>query len=234
MCDVHEDSRLLDRNCSTPVLLPALLLSVAVHAAAGGLLFHGWQRMPVETPQSLTVILEVAAPSAPQTAPPRVERHHAERAANRRAAQPLSMHHSPERLPVADERVDAPPPAVTSAPEAASAPALIDMAPPTVNATGRAEALELPHINVAYLSNPRPAYPPIARKLGLEGLVVLHVQVSAEGMPEKVAVAQTSGAPVLDEAALKAVHGWKFMPARRGDIPIAHVVNVPIRFQLKN
>ena len=81
---------------------------------------------------------------------------------------------------------------------------------------------------------PRPAYPPIARKLGLEGLVLLRVDVSAKGIPEKIVVAQTSGATLLDEAAMKAVQGWTFVPARRGDAPIAHPVEVPIRFQLKN
>jgi protein TonB len=39
---------------------------------------------------------------------------------------------------------------------------------------------------------------------------------------------------VLDEAAFKAVQGWTFVPARRGDTPVAHMVEVPIRFQLKN
>jgi len=60
------------------------------------------------------------------------------------------------------------------------------------------------------------------------------VQVSAKGLPEQVVVTQTSGQTVLDEAALRAVQGWSFVPARRGDKPIAHEVAVPVRFQLKN
>ena len=101
-------------------------------------------------------------------------------------------------------------------------------------APSRAEVIEPPHFNVAYLNNPRPAYPPMARRLGIEGLVVLRVQVSAKGTPDQVAVAQTSGTQVLDEAALRAVQGWSFVPARLGEKPIAHVVDVPVRFQLKN
>ncbi len=97
-----------------------------------------------------------------------------------------------------------------------------------------ADTVEPPHFNVAYLNNPRPAYPPIARKLGLEGLVLLRVEVSAKGTPEKIVIAQTSGATLLDDAAMRAVQGWTFVPARRGDTPIAHPVEVPIRFQLKN
>ena len=87
---------------------------------------------------------------------------------------------------------------------------------------------------MAYLNNPRPAYPPIARKLGLEGVVLLRVDVSAKGMPERITVAQTSGTSLLDEAAMRAVQGWTFVPARRGDAAIGHPVEVPIRFQLKN
>ena len=47
-------------------------------------------------------------------------------------------------------------------------------------------------------------------------------------------LAASSGASLLDEAAIKAVQGWTFVPARRGDSPIPHPVEVPIRFQLKN
>jgi protein TonB len=105
---------------------------------------------------------------------------------------------------------------------------------PALVAGPRGESVEPPHFDVAYLNNPRPAYPPIARKLGIEGVVLLRVDVSAKGTPEKIVIAQTSGASLLDEAAMKAVQGWTFVPARRGDAPIAHPVEVPIRFQLKN
>ena len=74
----------------------------------------------------------------------------------------------------------------------------------------------------------------MARKLGIEGVVLLRVDVSAKGTPDKIVIAQSSGASLLDEAAIKAVQGWTFVPARRGDSPIPHPVEVPIRFQLKN
>jgi protein TonB len=74
----------------------------------------------------------------------------------------------------------------------------------------------------------------MARKLGLEGLVLLRVEVSANGTPEKIVISQTSGTTLLDDAAMRAVQGWTFVPARRGDTPIAHPVEVPIRFKFKN
>jgi protein TonB len=38
----------------------------------------------------------------------------------------------------------------------------------------------------------------------------------------------------LDEAAVSAVEGWRFVPAKRGDTPVASTVMVPINFKLDN
>jgi len=218
----------------SPVLLPALLFSLTAHAAAGSLLLNGWQRLPVEPPQPLTVTLEAEMPPAVKRPLSQGQRNPMQHAANRRPAPALPLHHAPELVPVTVEHVEPAPAMVAPGRENAAAPVIAARTMAVLNASGRADAIEPPHFNVAYLSNPLPAYPPFARKLGLEGVVVLRVQVSVAGAPEQVAVAQTSGAPVLDEAALKAVQGWKFVPARRGDTPVAHVVDVPIRFQLRN
>ena len=147
-----------------------------------------------------------------------------------------SLPQAPAPRVIAVEHVESAPAIATPvvAAEPPPAPVLIAKAPATVTAPGRVDNIEPPHFNVAYLNNPRPGYPPIARKLGLEGLVLLRVDVNAKGAPEKIVVAQSSGASLLDEAAIKAVQGWTFVPARRGDTAIAHPVEVPIRFQLKN
>jgi protein TonB len=88
------------------------------------------------------------------------------------------------------------------------------------------------HSDVAYLHNPKPAYPAMARKLGLEGTVTLRILVNPEGVPEQSKVIATSGAEVLDAAAVEAVQGWRFVPARQGRSAIAHWVDVPITFTL--
>lgn len=93
-------------------------------------------------------------------------------------------------------------------------------------------SLTPPHFDVAYLNNPKPAYPAAARRFNLEGTVILRVMVKASGLPETVRIGQSSGAGVLDEAALAAVKGWRFVPARQGDTPIDHWVEVPMRFRL--
>lgn len=92
--------------------------------------------------------------------------------------------------------------------------------------------LTLPSFSAGYLNNPAPRYPPAARRLGLQGTVVLRVWVNTEGKPEQVEIAQSSGAEPLDEAAINAVREWSFVPARQGDKAVTAAVDVPVRFRL--
>lgn len=222
------------RRHATSGFTPALLFSVAVHAAIGGILFQNLRHVTVEPAPTLTVKLEVVPPAiveAPAPPPPKIQPP-APAPKTRAAAAPVP--HVPAPTLIAVERVN-PAPTNVAPPVAETPPAPVAVAKgPAPVAAPRVESVEPPHFDVAYLNNPRPAYPPIARKLGLEGVVLLRVDVSARGTPDKIIIAQTSGASLLDEAAMKAVQGWTFVPARRGDSPIAHPVEVPIRFQLKN
>ena len=89
-----------------------------------------------------------------------------------------------------------------------------------------------PRFDVAYLNNPKPAYPALARRMGEEGKAVLRVCVTAEGRAGDVRLYTGSGSPRLDEAAIKAVWAWRFVPARQGDHSIEAWVLVPISFKL--
>ena len=84
-----------------------------------------------------------------------------------------------------------------------------------------------------YLNNPKPLYPPLSLELAEQGTVRLRVQVSAQGLPSVVELAQSSGFPRLDRAALTAVRRWKFVPARQGDEAIPYTFIVPVEFSLK-
>ena len=118
---------------------------------------------------------------------------------------------------MAASRADASPaPVAAPSPGPASAPA--PYAPPSFGAR--------------YLDNPKPAYPMVARRRGLEGTVRLEVRVSAEGIPTSVKVRDSAGHEALDEAATTAVWHWRFVPARRGGEAVEGVVVVPIRFRL--
>lgn len=91
-----------------------------------------------------------------------------------------------------------------------------------------------PLFNAAYLRNPAPVYPPIARRSGDQGTVMLKVLVSPEGTPLRVELDQSSGSKSLDGAALDAVKGWRFVPARRGAQNIEGWVRVPVVFKLES
>jgi protein TonB len=58
------------------------------------------------------------------------------------------------------------------------------------------------------------------------------VVVSPDGEALAVEIERGSGHERLDAAARRAVAGWRFVPARRGDVPIQASVLVPIVFRL--
>jgi protein TonB len=117
-----------------------------------------------------------------------------------------------------------PPPPVVAPP--APAPAPVGVAPPA--------PVVPPRFNADYLNNPPPAYPPMSRRIGEEGKVILRVLVNERGLPDEVQLRTSSGFPRLDTAALETVRQWKFVPARRGDTPVSAWVLVPISFSLRS
>lgn len=85
-----------------------------------------------------------------------------------------------------------------------------------------------------YFRNQPPEYPQLARQMSQEGLVILRVEIDKKGIPVQVEVEQSSGYPLLDQAALKAVKRWRFQPERIGDSPVKSVVAIPVRFRLED
>lgn len=64
-------------------------------------------------------------------------------------------------------------------------------------------------------------YPPISRRLGEHGSVLLKFTVNVDGTVTNVALAKSSGYSRLDEAALRCASGWEYHPATQGGKPIA-------------
>jgi len=81
-------------------------------------------------------------------------------------------------------------------------------------------------------SNKLPPYPRLARQLGQEGLVILSVEIDEKGLARNVKIAKSSGYKLLDEAAVKTVQGWIFIPATKKGRPVPSNVEMPIRFKL--
>lgn len=154
----------------------------------------------------------------------------------------------PKPRPVRPRPAPAPIVAVnTPAPPAAEAPVFTVAAPPAPEPVAVAPAptfvpappappapVTQARFDAAYLNNPKPVYPASSRRLGEEGRVVLRVHVDPEGHATKIEIKSSSGFPRLDAAAQDAVARWRFVPARRGDEPIAAWVLVPIVFSLES
>lgn len=136
----------------------------------------------------------------------------------------------------------APPPLMT-APEAAPSPVVAPAPPPAplivpppapvVAATPAPLPMSQPVFDADTLDNPAPSYPPVARRNGEQGRVLLRVLVSAAGAAEEVQVRSSSGFVRLDDAALETVRRWKFLPARRGSEPVPAWVLIPVSFKLR-
>jgi len=101
--------------------------------------------------------------------------------------------------------------------------------PASVNDEG-AQVDELPR---EAPNNPAPRYPAAAIAARQQGRVMLRVRTTASGTVESAQVAESSGFPLLDQAALQAVTNWRFAPARRGGEPVPFDVLIPIRFQIR-
>lgn len=113
-------------------------------------------------------------------------------------------------------------------PQPARSPALSQ----PVEAEAPAPAYVAPSQHAAYLSNPKPAYPTVARKRGMEGRVVLRVQVRRDGTVRTVDVQSSTGFAILDRAARSAVLRWRFAPATRGGMAVEGEVLVPFDFRI--
>jgi len=108
-------------------------------------------------------------------------------------------------------------------------PQIAEPAPPAPAAAAISQA----RFDADYLRNPPPPYPPLSRRMGEEGKVILRVSVNAQGTAESVEVHTSSGSSRLDDSALRTVRSWRFIPAKRGDVTVQSFVLVPIIFKLE-
>jgi protein TonB len=89
-----------------------------------------------------------------------------------------------------------------------------------------------PRVDASHLNNPAPRYPPLSRRMGEEGRVLLDVHIMADGSVAEVRLRSSSGSRRLDAAAIAAVQRWRYVPARRGDQNIAYWYVQPMVFSL--
>lgn len=177
---------------------------------------------PVPPPQ---VAEPDAAPSPPEPAPQLAEP----------APAPVELPKPPPPKPaVKPPKPAVKPHAVAAAPThppiaAPAAPQVAVMTPPAA-----AAPVIPPRPISGFASNRKPDYPPAARERGQQGRVLLRVEVSAAGAPLSVTVISSSGHPILDQAALRAVEQWRFNPATQAGMPVSGAAEVPVQFRLED
>jgi TonB family protein len=79
--------------------------------------------------------------------------------------------------------------------------------------------------------DPDPEYSDEARQAKYQGTVMLWVVVGGDGRPREIRVQRSLGMG-LDEKAVEAVRGWKFVPGMKDNQPVDVQVNVEVVFRL--
>lgn len=79
-----------------------------------------------------------------------------------------------------------------------------------------------------------PRYPFAAKRDGIEGVTRVKILIDSAGKVEDIIIAESSGSKLLDDAAIKAVKKWRFIPAKN---KAGHVIrcyaSMPIVFRIK-
>ncbi|MBP0119026.1 MAG: TonB family protein [Candidatus Nitrotoga sp.] len=109
-----------------------------------------------------------------------------------------------------------------------------EFVPPIQNKQSNNSLTTQPQVQVGGYgpTNKAPAYSHMARRMGLQGKVVLNVEVLANGSCGQINIAQSSGHTELDNNALSAVKTWHFIPATQAGKAINKWHQVPIIFSL--
>jgi protein TonB len=208
-------------------LVPLVLVA---HGLAGWAVLSKRSEPPEIEPRVMEVSVSLSPAQQPAVetkplppAPPPPQPRPQPQPARTAAPAPVAKAPAAVALPASAATNDAP----TAAPQTEPAPAA--PAPASEPAP-----IVPPSFSAAYLENPAPAYPPVSRKLGESGRVMLRVRVSVDGRAEAVELLTSSGFGRLDKAAQDAVKHWRFVPARQAGKPVEAWVQVPVSFDLNN
>jgi protein TonB len=218
-------------------LLPVFLAaSVALHAAVAVVVVPppALDYQPAQV-RVLEVVLVQSEPPRPLSVEPEQAPlpAQAKRAPERELARAAAVMEPRRRTDAVQPVLALPEPSVAGEPVVAVPRAAEKRSAADARTEVASVAPTLPGFSAAYLRNPAPRYPLVARRAGDQGTVTLRVLVTRNGLPARVDVENSSGSPPLDAAALEAVRAWRFVPARQGPDAIESWVLVPIVFRLE-
>lgn len=201
--------------------------SIALHALVLAV-FHGRQNPPASAPLKVELrAADVISQPVRQAAQPHAQ------APKANAAQPSApVLSAPAGATETTAVAPAPPPA--AAIESRTAPAASPIAAPA------ASAPEKPLADSAYLSrsvfalmNARKRYPAMARRLGLEGQVVIEAVINERGQLQSAEIRQSSGFELLDQDALALLKSVTPLALESHRIAANTRVQIPLRYALE-
>ena len=204
---------------------------LACHLLALWALQAGLLRRAVELVIPVQVLAELIAPPQPVAAPAPPAPAPAKPAPRQPAPKPTPRPAPPPVAPATPEPAPQRAAAITVATPATTTPPAppAEVAAPAPPAPPR---VDLPSSSADYLNNPPPPYPPLSKRMGEQGQVVVRVRIEANGSASQAEIQRSSGFDRLDQAALQTVKRWRYVPGKRAGVPEAMWFNIPIRFVL--
>lgn len=197
-------------------------LVLAIHAAALYGLWHH-RLLPTREEETTLFVNFIALPIMPKPSPP---------AAKLEAPRPKPATPPPPQQLVAQAPAVSPGDLVAPPlPPATPAPAI--EAPPAAPAAPAAPVSLAGELAVACPERTPPAYPPLSRRLGETGTVMLRVELDEQGRVAAARVDSGSGYERLDQAALSAVKTWRCQPPLRDGLAQRAVARQPFKFVLQ-
>lgn len=189
---------------------------------------------PVPSPPKIVRIVTIAdepgapepAPPVPkpQPAPPRPAPHPPRplpRPAPVPSPTPIAQRAAPSAAPSPTPAAEAPVPAVPAAAQPAQSAQSAPREAPKDKHAGSVRRGLVP------LSRVEPEYPPRALADNIEGVVVVHASIAADGSVTAVNVVSAEPAKIFDQAAIRAVMRWRFSPNDGGVVG-----EIELRFSL--
>lgn len=209
-------------NPSPRLRWPVVALVTGLHVAVGYGVWQGQAQVPGLT-ESAPLFVSLISPAESQPS------------AQVLPVQPKPVSQvqrpSPSRPIVAEAPVAAPAEFAVPVPEPAP---VVEVQPPVAEVASRprSQPVSLPELAAVCAERVPPVYPWRAKKMGLQGRVVLQVALDDAGRITQAAVHQSSGVTLLDEAALAAVRQWRCQPAMSHGHAVAAVALQPFKFNL--
>ena len=199
-----------------PALLPGLLLVILAHVA---LLYGLWSQRMIPPPEKIaTLFVNFITASRPaeklktEMQPPKLKPE----------KNPKSRQLVAETPALNDNEPVAPSPPRVQETASVASPTQMPQGPVTLSA----------ELSVVCPELSAPSYPPLSRRLGEEGKLVLRVELDEIGHIHIAQVINSSGHKRLDDAAMAAVKTWRCNPPRRNGIPVRAIALQPFNFVL--